>query len=53
MRHLVALVGTDFSEERSASIIMVTGIGELGKTLAVTGNRCTLRRNTKMYFLYS
>jgi hypothetical protein len=31
----VALVGTDVSEERSAPIIRVTGIGELG-TLAVT-----------------
>jgi hypothetical protein len=30
----VALVGTDVSEERSASIISVTRIGELG-TLAV------------------
>jgi hypothetical protein len=29
-----------------ASIIRVTGIGELGTTLAVTGNRSTLRRNT-------
>jgi hypothetical protein len=27
----VALVGTDVSEERSASIIRVTRIGELGK----------------------
>jgi hypothetical protein len=37
----VALVRTDLSEERSASIIRVTRIGELGTTLAVTSNqRC-------------
>jgi hypothetical protein len=40
-----ALVRTDVSEERSASIIRVTRIGDLGK-LAVTSNRRTLRRNT-------
>jgi hypothetical protein len=40
----VALVRTDVSKELSASIISVTRIGELGKTLAVTNNRCTLRR---------
>jgi hypothetical protein len=37
----VALVGTDVSEELSASFIRVTKIGELGTTLAVTSNRCT------------
>jgi hypothetical protein len=37
LRH-VALVRTDVSEERSASFIRVTRIGELG-TLAVTSNR--------------
>jgi hypothetical protein len=40
----VAFVRTDVSEELSAYIIGVT-IGELGKTLAVTSNRRTLRRN--------
>jgi hypothetical protein len=35
LRH-VALVRTDVSEEGSASFIMVTRIGELGTTLAVT-----------------
>jgi hypothetical protein len=35
LRH-VALIRTDVSEERSASIIRVTRIGELGMTLAVT-----------------
>jgi hypothetical protein len=35
----VALVRTDVSEELSASFIGVTRIGELGTTLAVTGNR--------------
>jgi hypothetical protein len=34
----VALVKTDVSEERSASFIRVTRIGELGTTLAVTLN---------------
>jgi hypothetical protein len=43
----VALIRTDVSEDRSASIIRVTRIGELGTALAVTSNRCTLRRNTK------
>jgi hypothetical protein len=45
LRH-VALIGTDVSEELSASFIMVTRIGALGTTLAVTSNRRTLRRNT-------
>jgi hypothetical protein len=39
----VVLVRTDVSEERIASIIMVTRIGELGTTLAVTSNRRTMR----------
>jgi hypothetical protein len=38
MLRRVALVRTDISEELSASIIRVTRIGELGKTLAVTSN---------------
>jgi hypothetical protein len=37
MLRLVALVGTEVSEELSASFIRVTRIGELGTTLAVTG----------------
>jgi hypothetical protein len=45
MLGLVALVRTDVSEERRASIIRVTRIGEVGTTLAVTSNRRTLRRN--------
>jgi hypothetical protein len=44
MLHRVALVRTDVSEERNASIIRVTKIGELGTTIAVTSNRRTLRR---------
>jgi hypothetical protein len=40
----VALVRTNVSEELSASIIRVTRIGELGTTLAVTGNRRSVRR---------
>jgi hypothetical protein len=42
----MTLVRTDVSEERIASIIRATRIGELGTTLTVTGNRSTLRRNT-------
>jgi hypothetical protein len=42
MLRRVALVGIDVSDELSASIIMVTRIGELGTTLAVTSNRRTL-----------
>jgi hypothetical protein len=41
MLRRVALVRTDISAERSASIIRVTRIGELG-TLAVTSSRRTL-----------
>jgi hypothetical protein len=44
MLRRVALVRTDVSEELSASFIRVTRISELGKTLAVTSNRRTLRR---------
>jgi hypothetical protein len=44
MLRRVALVRTDVSEEPSAAFIMVTRIGELGTTLAVTSNRRTLRR---------
>jgi hypothetical protein len=46
MLRRVALVRTDVPEERSASIMRVTRIGELGTTLAVISNRRTLRRNT-------
>jgi hypothetical protein len=42
MLRLVALVRTDVSEELSASLIRVTRIGELGKTLAVASKRRTL-----------
>jgi hypothetical protein len=42
----VALERTDVSDERTASIIRVTRIDELGTTLAVTSNRSTLRRTT-------
>jgi hypothetical protein len=41
LRH-VALVRTDVSEERSASIIRVTRISELGVALAVTSNRASV-----------
>jgi hypothetical protein len=38
----VALVRTDISEERIASIIRATRIGKLGTTLAVTSNQRAL-----------
>jgi hypothetical protein len=44
----VALLRTDVSEERIASIIMMTRIVELETTLALTSNRSTLRRNTNI-----
>jgi hypothetical protein len=46
MLRRVALAKTDISEEFSASIIRMTGIGEVGTALAVTSNRLRLRRNT-------
>jgi hypothetical protein len=39
MLRRVALVRTDVSEELSIFFIRVTGIGELGTSLAVTSNR--------------
>jgi hypothetical protein len=47
MLRLMALVRTNVWEGRSASIIRVTRIGELGTMLAVTNNRRTLRRATR------
>jgi hypothetical protein len=47
MLRRVAPVKTDVSDELSASIIMVTRIGEL-ETLALNINRRTLRRNTEV-----
>jgi hypothetical protein len=38
----VALVISDVSEELSVSVIRVTRIGEIGKTLTVISNRYTL-----------
>jgi hypothetical protein len=46
MLHHVALVSTDVLVELSASFIRVSRISELGTTLAITSNRCMLRRNT-------
>jgi hypothetical protein len=43
MLRRVALVRVYVSEERSASFIRVTRIGELGTTLGLTSNRRTLR----------
>jgi hypothetical protein len=45
MLRRVALVRTNVSEERSASIIRVTRIGELGTTLVVPSNRRTDSRH--------
>jgi hypothetical protein len=44
MLRRVALVRADVSEERSASIIRVTRIGETGTRLATTSKQRTLRR---------
>jgi hypothetical protein len=44
MLRRVALVRTDVSEELSASFIRLTGLSELGTTLALTSNRRTPRR---------
>jgi hypothetical protein len=49
MLHRVALLRTDVLEELSVSFIRVTRIGELEKTLAITSNRRTLRRNTSSF----
>jgi hypothetical protein len=46
MLHFVAFVRTDVLEGSSVSIIRVTRIGDLGRTLAVTNNTSTLRRNS-------
>jgi hypothetical protein len=48
MLRRVALVRADVSEKISASLIRVTTFGELGTTLAITSNRCTLLRNTSV-----
>jgi hypothetical protein len=45
----VALVRTDISEELSASFIRVTGIGELGRTLAVTSGISSQRASVASY----
>jgi hypothetical protein len=50
LRH-VAFIRTDVSEELNASIIMVTRIGELGTTVAVTSNRRTLAFLRSVYLL--
>jgi hypothetical protein len=44
----VALVGTDVSVERIASITGITRRGELGTALPVTSNRRKLRRNSSV-----
>jgi hypothetical protein len=49
MLRRVADVRTDVSEERRASFIRVTRIGELGTPLTVTNNRCTLPASVVSY----
>jgi hypothetical protein len=53
MLRRVALVRTDVSEDLSPSFIRTTRIGDLGTTVAVSSNRRTLRRNTKLVFIVS
>jgi hypothetical protein len=43
MLRRLALVRINVSEERSASFLRVTKVGEIGTTLGVTSNRRTLR----------
>jgi hypothetical protein len=52
MVRLVALERADVSEELNISIFRVSLIGELGKTLAVSSNRLTLRNNKLGIFNY-
>jgi hypothetical protein len=47
----VGLGRTDVSEERIASILRVTRIGEIGTMLAVTSNQSTQRRNTNSFHI--
>jgi hypothetical protein len=53
MLRRVALVRTDVSDEISISIIRVTRIGELGRMLAVSRNRRTLRKFYFILFLFN
>jgi hypothetical protein len=48
MLRQVARVRINISEERIASIIRVTRIGELGTTLLLTTNRRKLQRNNAL-----
>jgi hypothetical protein len=52
MLRCVALVRTDVSEELSASFIRVTRIDELGTTLVVINNWCSVRRLHTVMFLH-
>jgi hypothetical protein len=52
MLRRVALVGTDVSEEHSASFIRGTKTGDLGTTLAATSNRRTLRMSGYFFAAY-
>jgi hypothetical protein len=48
MLRRVAVVRNEVSEELSASFIRVTRIGEMGRTIAVTSDWRTLRRNKNL-----
>jgi hypothetical protein len=52
MLRRVAHVRTDVSEERAASVIIVTRICEIGTTLAVTNKGSTLRSGGVCRSLY-
>jgi hypothetical protein len=53
MLRRVALVTTDDSEERIASVITAGRISDIGTTLAVTNNLSTLRRNIGSYKIHT
>jgi hypothetical protein len=49
MLRRVTIVRTEVSDERIASFMKVTRIGELGTMLAVSSNRLALRRSTTLF----
>jgi hypothetical protein len=53
MLHGVALVRTDVSEERNASIFRVTRIGELGTTLTITSTDVRCENDVFLYLCNS
>jgi hypothetical protein len=49
MLRRVVLIRTDVSDELRATFIRVTRIGELGTTLVLTSNWCTVRASVASY----